>query len=99
MRLIDADAAVERLQRRSDMFRFDKRYEAVMRDAIGEVLTMPTIDAVPVVRCKDCVDAIHSKKNEDGYVACSAFEYELKPYDGYCSFGEAKHGRGGEADG
>lgn len=45
MRPIDADAAVERLQRRSDMFRFDKRYEAVMRDAIGEVLTMPTIDA------------------------------------------------------
>ena len=52
MRPIDADAAVERLQRRSDMFRFDKRYEAVMRDAIGEVLTMPTIDAVPVVHAR-----------------------------------------------
>ena len=52
MRLIDADAAVERLQRRSDMFRFDKRYEAVMRDAIGEVLTMPTIDTVPVVHAR-----------------------------------------------
>ena len=54
MRLIDADAAVERLQRRSDMFHFDKRYVEAIRDAIGEVLTMPTIDSVPVVRCKDC---------------------------------------------
>ena len=63
MRPIDADAAVERLQRRSDMFRFDKRYEAVMRDAIGEVLTAPTLDAVPVVHARWIY---YGEVNEDG---------------------------------
>lgn len=58
MRLIDADAAVERLQRRSDRFRFDKRYEAVMRDAIGEVLTMPTIDLIDHIRNDPDIDNI-----------------------------------------
>lgn len=49
MRPIDADAVVERLQRRSDMFHFDKRYVEAIRDAIGEVLTAPALDVVPVV--------------------------------------------------
>ena len=82
VRLIDANAVVERLQRRSDMFRFDKRYEVVMRDAIGEVLTAPAIDVVAVVharwvrddlmntRCSNChtrLPFMHCYDEEDGY--------------------------------
>lgn len=42
---------------------------------------MPTIDAEPIVRCKDC-------KHFDGsYPMCCRFEETIEP-DGYCSFGE-----------
>lgn len=45
------------------------------------VWTMPTIDAVEVVRCKDC-------KHFDGsYPMCCRFEETVKA-DDYCSFGE-----------
>lgn len=80
MRLIDADAAVERLQRRSDMFHFDKRYVEDIRDAIGEVLTMPTIDPVPVVRCACCV--LHDHCTVEDMFILAGFN------DGYCRAGK-----------
>ena len=99
MRLIDADAAVERLQRRSDMFRFDKRYEAVMRDAIGEVLTMPTIDAVPVVRCVDCkyrctivCPMLHTEYSWDTDDGCGCYDVDSTDDDGFCHLGERWEG-------
>ena len=43
----------------------------------------PTIDALEVVRCKDC-------KHFDGsYPMCCRFEETFEP-DGYCSFGEKR---------
>lgn len=71
------------------MFRFDKRYEAVMRDAIGEVLTSPAIDAVPVVRCKDCK---HWKPcaGATEHVKCCEFAGYMVGENGYCVYGEAK---------
>ena len=84
VRPIDANAVVERLQGRSDMFRFDKRYEVVMRDAIGEVLTTPAIDAVPVVRCKDCRYSEPMKRHVvfkfgENLLNCT----QCRGYDGY----------------
>lgn len=50
MRLIDADALAERTEVLEDFFVTNWTTEKVQR-LIHEA---PTIDAVPVVRCKDC---------------------------------------------
>lgn len=82
MRLIDADALKEKLT----MVTKSYKPNAIMeRPAIllEDVETAPTIDAVEVVRCKDC-------KHFDGsYPMCCRFEETIKA-DGYCSFGEKR---------
>lgn len=100
MRLIDADALREVMYHEafetdSDMQKWDGgcwiRYKMFER----AVEASPTIDAVPVVRCKDCKHSEHwyGDRNrcflwaEDGV---GVFE------DGYCSHGERK---GGTSDG
>ena len=84
MRLIDLDSEYiqETLYRRAFKTRQD----------IEEWLnTSPTIDAVPVVRCKDCKHyEIHKPKvlencERKGYII------PMKP-DDFCSYGERKEG-------
>ena len=57
----------------------------------------PTIDAVPVVRCRDCKWCSHFT---DGHIECRLL-YDLKPVprtymqmreDDYCSYGEKAEG-------
>lgn len=67
MRLIDADKLLEVLNKNSVPF------NANVNDAI---LTAPTVDAVEVVRCKDCKE----------YKYC----FFLPNDDDYCSKGERK---------
>lgn len=53
----------------------------------GDEEKKPTIDAVPVVRCKDCVHAI---KFRSGQVSCGYHDWcriQVDP-DGYCNHGE-----------
>ena len=51
--------------------------------------SQPTVDAVPVVRCKDCARCVTHK----GVPICNKWrtfpEVEL---DGFCSYGERKEG-------
>ena len=91
MRLIDADELEHML--RTD---FDTLYETIF-DTIRRV---PTIDAVPVVRCKDC--KWWDKKDESPYGYCHACKHghwsehwEISIYrtykgDWYCADGERK---------
>lgn len=79
MRLIDADAFLEEARNRIDM------QDVYLPIHIKELVIdeMPTIDAVQVVRCKDC-------KHFDGsYPMCCRFEETFEPED-YCSFGEKR---------
>ena len=46
----------------------------------------PTIDAVPVVRCWECV---YATRPGDNIVHCDNFERDMMP-DDYCSVGERK---------
>ena len=46
----------------------------------------PTIDAVPVVRCREC---IYCSWHGDDLVHCDIFERDMMP-DDYCSVGERK---------
>ena len=86
-RLIDADALKERAIRVSTVK--DRCY----MKAVGthEIDKAPTVDAVPVVRCKDCKHRVEAKY---GY-RCGNLYYgmaagvNLKNYD-FCSYGERK---------
>lgn len=58
----------------------------------------PTVDAVPVVRCKDCK---HARKSEDafdwdGVTPLCECNYSRQPnrWHEYCSYGERKAGDG-----
>jgi hypothetical protein len=89
MRLIDADYALAALMlgeaQSGGLFETDS---SCMQDFLK---ALPTIDAVPVVRCKDCkhyeLDAC-LKIYQDGNVSNDAWQ-ERKPTD-FCSYGERK---------
>lgn len=84
MRLIDADALV-----------WD--YGDIIEDADGfptcvvyevDIRNYPTIDAVPVVRCKDCK---HMAVVGVGFRWCKAWErMQTMGDDGFCCFGERR---------
>ena len=78
MRLIDADAFIEKMERTSRYF-----------DVVFDVEEMPTVDAVEVVRCRDCA--------KDGLFTCPICFIENKELhfinhspDFYCGEGERK---------
>ena len=78
MRLIDADALPKYTG-----------YALSADEVATAVDTAPTIDAVPVVRCKDCV---YYQDNNDGYPrdGCRWRSDETPDADDFCSFAERK---------
>lgn len=79
MRLIDADALLEKA--------FGKRGGLIHT---ADVDLMPTVDAVPVVRCKDCK---HSERWYRDRVRCFLWcETGIGVFeDGYCNYAERKN--------
>ena len=88
-RLIDADAIIDFI----DMGHTRNPLETCFseRDVVDMLESAPTVDAVPVVRCKDCKHyEIHKPKvlencERNGYII------PMKP-DDFCSYGERKEG-------
>ena len=87
MRLIDADALEDVLVNHGFCYCNESDYSDGVASgfllARDDVKNAPTIDAVEVVRCKDC-------KHYDGsysYPICCRWEETIKP-DDYCSYGE-----------
>ena len=82
MRLIDADALPVNMPAANRPSYFE------LLDAIEDA---PTIDAVPVVRCKDCVYCEYRKM----YLRCVRCGFvsghEVEP-DDFCSFGKREDG-------
>ena len=94
MRLIDADALMEQPVWLCGGWVGDSYAEGYM-DALDKVektvKSAQTIDAVPVVRCKDCKFAHMTYGGECKY--CDAWESEESLYldgDFFCAFGERK---------
>lgn len=89
MRLIDADAIF------NDCIYSDKTFERDMKIFID---SFPTIDAVPVVRCKDCIhkpqeNAKHFAVFPDETCPCRSDDpwYSWVPQDNfYCAYGERR---------
>ena len=80
MRLIDVDAFLEKMKRTSRYF-----------DVKFDIEEMPTIDAVPVVRCKDCI----RRYDTDECPMCFLIEgkyYEYTNENGFCDRGDRKEG-------
>ena len=103
-RLIDANSLDERFDKRIKWLRLDMHdqyslglYHGAVtdKDLIGE---MPIVDAVEVVRCKDCkhYKEFRTKRNKQIMRLCyrmgkNDMEYSVKP-DDFCSYGERKGG-------
>ena len=80
MRLIDADAFLEKMKRTSRYF-----------DVKFDIEEMPTIDAMTVVRCKDCI----RRYDTDECPMCFLIEGNYCDYtneNGFCDRGERKEG-------
>ena len=100
MRLIDADALKEKILKERDAIpktcterygfgvEFPNKHGNSMRGGIRKALRCmeqcPTVDAVPVVRCKDC-------RKLRGNGTCNVIEMICNPND-FCSYGERKEG-------
>ena len=83
MRLIDADG----LEQSCIAF---ETHGGVRFISLGLVRTAPTIDAVPVVRCKDCVQwDRHCGVVDSPNGHCWTHDIEMNGYD-FCSYGERK---------
>ena len=81
MRIIDADALM---------------YEANSDGAYGyvdakQISEAPTVDAVPVVRCRECI-AYTPVDDNTGKCVFLIGEHQYVVPDGYCYLGERKEG-------
>ena len=86
-RLIDGDALIAWIKGSQQM-------TSKMKSIICYIKTMPTIDAVEVVRCKDCR---HNPKYTRDYMyglcvcCCEDDQYSWTPEDDdFCSYGERR---------
>lgn len=96
-RLIDADITekilLERYKALAEEYGHYDHYTTGYGDALDVVEEAPTVDAVPVVRCKDCIrwyepEGVCLKIYSDG--AVSAYAWQDRNADDFCSYGERK---------
>lgn len=90
MRLIDADEAIEQIQ--ENLEQLGDYY--TVEDVIADVNTMPTVDAVQVVRCERC-RYWHRYSSNSRKGRCSGMILYLNgeletPEDFFCADGEER---------
>lgn len=84
VRLIDADALVKDLRENYIFTGFNE----LLDDFASAIRAQPTVDTMPVIRCKDCKNAkcIHE---EDDWWECSE-GHRVMHGNGFCSWAERK---------
>lgn len=97
MRLIDAESAMStpvlpKEYRNYQTDNLDDAYERGWEDALGDLKNAPTVDAVPVVRCKGCKYLVNATVNSNGFLICHVTDMEIAQED-FCSYGERKESR------
>ena len=65
-------------------------FEKLFIQELGECVA---VDAVEVVRCKDCVYQVDAKVNCKGFTICPASGMEITD-DDFCSYGERRESEG-----
>ena len=105
-RLIDADAFIEDIKTEImnlylDGMKGTPRPRSELYDIIDRIGEQPTVDAVEVVRCKDCKHctvtsdgivcecALPTKRIQDYYIYGSTILARVEP-DAFCSYGERR---------
>ena len=94
MRLIDADAVIADVKK-NNQTNFDKQ-DWTSRNVCTLLIGAPTIDAVPVVMCRECKhyrEALSQTSDNAVVVWCAADKYphnDVMPDDWYCAAGERK---------
>lgn len=78
MRLIDAHKVLDYIETNKDT--------VDIVDIVESIIMSPTVDAVPVIRCKDCV---HFKRSEVLGNTCALTDNHVTKKD-YCSKAERK---------
>lgn len=94
MRLINADKFIENCKeiiadgwnQMSGPSSWARAYE----DVIDEINEQPTVDAVEVVRCKDCVDFVKGKDKLGEIRYCNLNSIYGCDDNSFCSFGRKK---------
>ena len=81
MRLIDADELSERMWR---------TVLSTREDIDFVIKTAPTVDAVEVVRCKDCIHSGQCTKEIVMRMRVGSYLYCPMGNEGFCSHGERK---------
>lgn len=86
MRLIDADALIEYICLRQKTDTIPKEDAEAVKHFVEHYA--PTIDAIPVVRCKDCTNDIWAGTCNP-FIYCSTW-CRLMPEDGCCYMGKKR---------
>ena len=88
MILIDADKLIQELERNKTLYvdEYEEGYDRALDDVYRRISDMPTVDAIPVTRCREC----HFYNNEN--LQCMMHEGDTEEwYDNdYCSLAERK---------
>ena len=63
-----------------------------IRKALRCIEQAPTVDAVPVIRCRDCFGRSCWEKDENGCDICWVSGLYVRGEDDYCPYGERKEG-------
>ena len=98
MKLCDLDEIKIQVKRQyEDCHGYSGNKKAIYREAILAVKSIlhsaKTIDAAPVVRCRECKFGTHFGDMEDEWIRCMNLHGNpLMPFDGFCSYGERKEG-------
>jgi hypothetical protein len=98
MRLIDADALNdsmyhEAFETDSKLQKWDSGCWIRYKMFENHLDNAPTIDAVPVVRCRECIYRQKAKVNRKGFLICPASGMEITD-DDYCSYGAKMESEG-----
>ena len=64
----------------------------IKRNFVALVTKAPTVDAVPVVRCRECVGRLFWEEDHNGVPVCLLSGLYVRSEDDFCSFGERTDG-------
>ena len=81
-RLIDANA-----MRDDWLENGENEYVYDTNAILDSIDSQPTVDAVEVVRCKDCI--MHGQKGEYGDLTCHILQVPMRD-DDFCNYGERR---------
>lgn len=89
--LISRHALLKELATHFNMVNGRTLYHPSMALAMHDVRNAPAVDAVEVVRCKDCKHGeLNCNLKEKEYVVCELDEHHVWRPNGFCSYGERR---------